>query len=180
MPFSDLFKTYPNRNMELRSVARQAYEFGKTVSAEQSAAMSTGLLQDAIDRQKDYIDYVEGLVDALGKSPIPDLPATNPTNFEINLSTPYETFTTDVAGEQIPINEQAELVAQYWMIIAVELAKSQSASLGGSLVPADLKRAKQNIASLRKVLGQMTGKPILDLPETAEPGASYQAPSAGK
>ena len=176
MPFSDLFRTYPNRNMELRSVARQAYEFGKTVSKEQSAAMSTGLLKDAIDRQTSYIEYMEGLVDALGASPIPDLPATNPTNFEINLSDPYITFSTNVAGEKIPINEQTELVAQYWMILAVELANSQSAALGGSLNPADLKRAKQNLASLKKVLAQMTGKPTLDLPETAEPGADYGLP----
>lgn len=178
MPFSDLFKVYPNRNMELRSVARQAYEFGKTVAKEQSAAMSTGLLADAIARQNSYIKYCEELVDALGASPIPDLPATNPTNFEINLSDPYITFTTNVAGEKIPINEQTELVAQYWMLLAVELASSQSAGLGGSLNPADLKRAKQNIASLKKVLAQMTGNPILDLPETAEPGSDYGLPGA--
>jgi hypothetical protein len=29
MPFADLFKTYPNRNAELRAIAMTCYEFGR-------------------------------------------------------------------------------------------------------------------------------------------------------
>lgn len=43
MAFNDVFKVYPDRNRELRAAAKSAYEFGKTVSQEPSAAHSNGL-----------------------------------------------------------------------------------------------------------------------------------------
>ena len=69
MPFADLFKTYPNRNAELRSIAMTCYEFGKTIAREPSAALSTGIDVHAIKRQKAYIEYVGKLVDAIYKNP---------------------------------------------------------------------------------------------------------------
>ena len=52
MSFEALFKKYPNRNAELRAVANAAYEFGKTIAKEPSAALSSGLDEHAIKRQE--------------------------------------------------------------------------------------------------------------------------------
>ena len=69
MAFEDLFGIYPNRNAELRSLAKQCYEFGKTIAKEPSAALSSGLDEHALKRQKSYIDYAKGMVDALHAKP---------------------------------------------------------------------------------------------------------------
>jgi len=179
MAFNDLFKVYPNRNLELRTVAKQAYEFGKTIAKESSAAHSYGLTQQAIERQQSYIDHITSMLDALGTSPIPDLPATHPTNFDINLSDPYITFTTNVGGEEVPLNEAAQYLAESWMVFAAELAMSQSAGLGGGLSEFDENRGKQNILSIQKMLDEIKARPMLDLPETSEPGSNYGVRSGG-
>jgi len=176
--FNDLFKKYPNRNAELRAVAKSAYEFGKTVAQEADAALGSGMHEHAIGRQQSYLDYLETLVEAIHAKPIPDLPATHPTGFNINLSEPCVMFVQDINGEQVPLNEQTELLAQYWMLTAVELAQSQSASMAGSLTEFDFKRAMNNIGVMRKLLTEMTSRPVLDLPETAVPGAALMAPTS--
>ncbi len=176
MAFADLFQVFPNRNAELRSLAKQCYEFGKTIAKEPSAALSSGLDEHAIKRQLSYVDHAVNMVEALHSKPLPDMPATHPITFDINLSDQYITFTTNVAGDEIPLNESTELLSEYWMITAVELAKSQSAALAGSLVEFDYQRAINNLGVLSKLLAELQERPILDLPETAEPGSSYQAP----
>ena len=175
--FNDLFKKYPNRNAELRSVAKSAYEFGKTVSQEADAALGSGMHEHSIRRQTSYLDYLDTLVEAIHAKPIPDLPATHPTGFNINLSEPYKFFVEDINGEMVPLNEQTQLLAEYWMLTAVELAQSQSASMAGSLTDFDFQRAKNNIGVMRKLLAEMTARPVLDLPETAAPGASLEPAS---
>lgn len=176
--FNDLFRKYPNRNPELRAVAKSAYEFGKTVAREADSALSSGMHEHSIGRQNQYLDYMDTVVDAIHAKPIPDLPATHPTGFNINLSEPYDMFVEDINGEKVPLNEQTQLLAEYWMIMAVELAQSQSASMAGSLVEFDYKRAKNNIGVMRKLLTEMTSRPVLDLPETARPGSELVAPSS--
>ena len=180
MAFADLFGVYPNRNAELRSLAKTCYEFGKTIAKEPSASLSQGLDIHALKRQQSYIDYAKGMVTALNAKPIPDMPATHPVTLDINLSDPYITFTVNVGGSQVPINESTQLLSEYWMITAVELAKSNSASLAGSLVQFDYERAMNNLLTLEKLVTEMTSRPILDLPETSDPGSSYQAPSPKK
>jgi hypothetical protein len=172
MAFSELFQEYPNRNAELRSLAKQCYEFGKTIAKEPSAALSSGLDAHAIKRQLSYVDHAVNMVEALHAKPLPDMPATHPVTFPIQLSDQYVTFTTNVAGDEIPLNESTELLAEYWMITAVELAKSQSAALAGSLVQFDYERAVNNLGVLSKLLVELQERPILDLPETAEPGST--------
>ena len=179
MAFEELFRVYPNRNAELRAVVMQCYEFGKTIAKEPSAALSSGLDEHAVKRQHSYLDYTKGMVDALRSRPIPDLPATHPLSLDINMADPYVTFTVNVAGEQVPLNEQTQLLSQYWAIMAVELAKSQSASIAGSLTEFDHERAVNNIAVMVKMLGEMTKRKMLDLPETSDPGSSHQVPGAG-
>lgn len=179
MAFNDLFKVYPNRNLELRSVVKQAYEFGKTIAKEPSAAHSNGLDEHALRRQKSYVSHTIQMVNALNAKPIPDNPASHPTDLPINLSDTYVTFTTDVGGNQVPLNEATQLLAESWMIFAVELAKSQSASMAGSLVEFDFNRAKNNLDVLNKLLAEVEARPFLDLPETAEPGSTYGTPSGG-
>lgn len=179
MEFKDQFRVYPNRNRELRSVAKQVYEFGKTVSASSSAAHSNGLDDHDLQRQREYVKQTISLIEALHKKPLPDNPATNQVQYPIDLSVPYETFTTDLYENSVPINEMAQLIAETWMTIAVELAKSQSAALPGSLIEFDFKRAKNNIEVLTKVLNEIDERPNwLDLPSTAEPGSDFEAPNS--
>ena len=180
MAFSDLFQVYPNRNAELRSLAKQCYEFGKTIAKEPSAALSSGLDEHAIRRQLSYVDHSVNMVEALHGKPLPDMPATHPVTLDINLSDPYVTFTTSVGGDEVPLNESTQLLAEYWMITAVELAKSQSAALAGSMVEFDYQRAINNLGVLSKLIAELQERPILDLPETAEPGSSYQTPGKKK
>jgi len=177
--FSTLFAVYPNRNAELRMVAKACYEFGKTVSQEADAALSSGMHEHAIARQESYMAYIESMVDAMKAKPIPDLPATHPTGFNVNLSQPYDFFVVDINGEKVPLNEQTQLLAEYWMITAVELVKSQSASMAGSLTDFDHKRAKNNLGVMRKLLVEMTKRPPLDLPETSAPGSELAPAQPG-
>ena len=65
MAFNELFQEYPNRNDELRAVAKQAYEFGKTIAREPSAAHSNGIDAHALARQRSYIEYALAMIDAL-------------------------------------------------------------------------------------------------------------------
>lgn len=174
MAFNDLFMIYPNRNLELRSVVKQAYEFGKTIAMEPSAAHSNGLDEHALRRQRTYVEHTMKLVEAINAKPIPDNPASHPTQLPIDLSVLYTTFTTDVSGNQVPLNEATQLLAESWMIFSVELAKSQSAAMAGSLVSFDFDRAMNNLSVLNKLLDEVEARPFLDLPETAEPGSGYQ------
>lgn len=179
MAFNDLFKVYNNRNLELRSVAKQVYEFGKTVAKESSAAHSNGLGEHALIRQKAYVDHSKKMIEAINAKPIPDNPATHPTDLPINFSEQYITFTTNVDGAEIPLNESTQLLAESWMVLAVELARSQSASQAGSLISFDHKRAINNLDVISKLLDEMEARPFQDLPETAEPGATYGTRSGG-
>jgi len=180
MAFNDLFLEYPNRNSELRSVAKSAYDFGLTIAAEPSSAAGIGMDSHALERQRSYVEYETSLVEAIHAEPIPDNPAVHPTDLPINLSVAYTTFVEDVNGQEVPINESTQLVAEKWMMIAVALAKSQSAAIQGSLIEHDYKRAINNLESLSKVLDEIEKRPSLDLPENAKPGAPIKRRSGGK
>lgn len=60
------------------TVAKSAYEFGKTVAQEADAALGSGMHEWSIGRQNSYLDYMTTLVEAIHSKPIPDLPATHP------------------------------------------------------------------------------------------------------
>lgn len=173
MAFNEVFKVYPNRNRELRAVANSIYEFGKTVAAEPSAAHSNALDAHALRRQRSYVEHAIAMVEALAAKPVPDNPHFHPTEMPIDLSAQYVTFTTDVSGNEIPLNETTQLLAESWMVTAVELAKSQSASQAGSLMEFDHERAVNNLNAISKLLDEAEARPSLDLPETAEPGSNY-------
>jgi hypothetical protein len=173
MSFNDTFKIYPNRNREMRALARTAYEFGTTIAREPSAAHSNGLDEHALKRQRSYVQHMLAMVNALAAKPLPDNPAFHPTDLPIDLSELYVTFTQSVNGDQIPLNETTMLLAESWMVIAVELAMSQSAALAGSLATFDHTRAVNNINALDKLLDEAEARPWLDLPETALPGSAY-------
>lgn len=173
MAINDLHQVYPNRNSELRGVAKQCYEFGQTIAREPSAAHTNGLDEHALLRQDSYIAHAQSMVASLNDSPIPDLPATHPTQMPIDFSVPYVYFVEDVNGNQVPINEATQLLAEKWLLTAVELAKSNSAAMAGSLVEFDYLRAENNIRSIDKLLGEIKQRPFLDLPETAQPGSGH-------
>jgi hypothetical protein len=180
MAINDLHQIYPNRNSELRGVAKQLYEFGKTIAREPSAAHTNGLDQHAIKRQHSYIEHANSLVDALAASPIPDHPATHPTDLPIDFSEEYVYFSEDVNGNMVPLNEATQLLAEAWLICACEMAKSNSAAIAGSLVTFDAERAANNIAAIQKLLTEMEARPFIDLPETANPGSTHGKRSSSK
>ena len=173
MAFNDLFQVYPNRNAELRTLVKTMVEFGRTIAKEPSAAHSNGLDEHGLKRQRKYLDHARGTVEALSQRPTPDNPHTHPLELPIDLSLPFITFTTGVGDNQVPINESTQLLAEKWMITAVEIAKSQSASLAGSLTEHDYLRAVNNLDVITKMLDEMELRPMLDLPETSEPGSNY-------
>jgi hypothetical protein len=177
MAINDLHLVYPNRNSELRSVAKQCYEFGQTIAREPSAAHTNGLDEHAILRQEAYIEHASKMVVALNASPIPDLPATHPTQMPVDFSVPYIYFTEDLNGNKIPMNEATQLLAEKWLLTAVEMAKSNSAAMAGSMVSFDHERATNNISSISKLLAEIKARPFLDLPETAQPGSEHGARS---
>jgi len=180
MAINDLHQVYPNRNSELRSVAKQCFEFGQTIAREPSAAHTNGLDEHAITRQKTYIEHARSMVQSLNDSPIPDLPATHPTQMPIDFSVEYIYFTEDLNGNQVPMNEATQLLAEKWLLTAVEMAKSNSASMAGSMVSFDFERATTNINSIEKLLLEIEARPFIDLPETAQPGSAHGARSGGK
>jgi len=173
MAFEDLFAVYPNKNIELRAIAKTAYEFGRTIAAEQTAAMSLGVNSHALQRQREYVKALSGQLEAFHERPLPDMPYVHPTRFDIDLSEPYSQFTKD----GLPLNEDTQLLAQYWMIVAVELAASQSAGLAGSIVDADYRRVKEHIAVITQYLDEVEKRDVVDLPETAFPAAALEVPA---
>ncbi len=179
MAINDLHQIYPNRNSELRGVAKQLFEFGQTIAREPSASHTNGLDEHAILRQESYIEHARAMVQSLNDSPIPDLPATHPTQLPIDFSVPYIYFTEDLNGNKVPMNEATQLLAEKWLLCAVELARCNSASMAGSLVEFDYARAVNNIGSVAKLLAEIKARPFLDLPETANPGSAHGARSGG-
>ena len=178
MAFNDLFSVYPNRNPELRAVAKTFYEFGQTIAREPSAAHSNGMDEHALTRQKSYVEHALNMVEAINGKPIPDGPAVHPTDLPIDLSVLYATFVVDLGGNEVPINESTQLLAEKWLMTAVELAKSQSAAIAGSLVEFDYTRAVNNIGTISKLIAEIEERPFLDLPETAKPDAAHKPRSS--
>ena len=179
MAINELHKVYPNRNSGLRTVAKQLFEFGLTIAREPSAAHTNGLDEHAIKRQQTYIDHAKDMVQRLNARPIPDRPATHPTQMEIDFSVPYIYFTEDLNGNKVPMNEATQALAENWLLTACELAKSQSASMAGALVDFDYERAINNLEVIQQLLNEIDARPFLDLPETANPGSEYGARSSG-
>lgn len=176
MAFEELFKVYPNKNAEGRNVAKVAYEFGRNIAMEPSAGMSIGLDEHAIGRQEGYIKTMRGYLTAFHERPIPDMPYTHPVRFDIDLSDPYEQFTKD----GLPINEDTELLAEYWMMLAVSIAASQSAGLAGSLIDADFKRCSNTVDTIEQFINEMKTRETPDVPETAFPAAALEVPAPTK
>lgn len=179
MAINDLHKIYPNRNIGLRSAAKQCFEFGKTIAREPSAAQSNGLDLHAIKRQKQYIQKARDVIERLNAKPIPDRPASHPTDMPIDLSEQYFYFSTGVEGQKVPMNEATQELAENWLTVAVELAKSQSAGIAGSLIQYDYERAINNIAVIEELVDEIEARPTVDLPETADPGSTYGPRSGG-
>ena len=171
MAFADLFQIYPNYNPELRMIAKVAYEYGRNIAESPSAAATIGVLDHEIKRQDQYISRMNDMVDSLHDKPIPDKPQVHATGYDIHLDEEYPMFQTDVNGNEVPLNEFTELVAIKWMEFAVELAMSNSAAIPGGLIDFDHIRARNNLAVLGKLMDEFRNRPMIDVPETAEPGA---------
>lgn len=171
--FNDLFKVYPNRNSELRAVVKKAYEFGANVAQEQSAAMSSGLQEHALRRQRSFVARIRAAIDRLAAKPVPDLPRSHPVQYPIDLSVPYNYFTTDKSGAHIPINEDSQVLAEAWMTLCVEMSLSESAGLAGSLLDFDMTRALNNVHVIEELLDEIEQMDPLDMAETNVTASTY-------
>jgi hypothetical protein len=186
MAFNDLFRVYPNRNSELRTLVKFLYEFGKTVAAESSAAHTYGLDEHTIRRQRRYIEKARTAINARAARPLPDRQGAAKVQLPIDLSEPYETFTTDVAGNSVPLNEATQSLQEQWMLMCAELSSSNTASLPGSVIAEDAKRALNNVDVIEKLLDELAidiasdgADGFLDLPVTAEPGSEFKVRGGG-
>lgn len=166
-----LNRLYPNRNLELRMLIKKSYEFGKNIAQEPSANLSMGVLDHAVVRQDSYVKRIKEMVEALFSKPIPDKPGIHPTTYQVDLTEKYPQFQEDVNGNMVPLNEETELLAGAWLELACGLARSQSAAIPGGLHEADKLRALNNIDVIAKYMDEFRKRPILDVPETADPGA---------
>lgn len=180
MAINDLHQVYPNRNIGLRSAAKQCFEFGQTIAREPSAAHSNGLDEHALARQRQYVEKMGAVVDRLHDRPIPDRPASHPTEMPIDFSVPYIYFTQNLNGNEVPMNEATQELAENWLTMAVELAKSQSAGIAGSLVEYDYTRAVNNLAVISQLIDEIAETPWVDLPETDGPNTTHGPRSSGK
>ena len=176
--FEELFQVYPNRNGALRALVKKAYEFGANVSQEQSAAMSSGLQDHAMKRQRAYVERIRAGVKRLAAKPIPDLPRSHPVQYAIDMTVPYNHFTTDKSGSEIPINEDCQALSEKWMTFCVELALSESAGIAGSLLDFDEERALNNIAVIEELLDEIEDMEPLDLAESNVTTSTY-GPAGG-
>ena len=179
MAINELHLVYPNRNSGLRTAAKQMFEFGKTIAQEPSSGHSNGMDEHAIGRQRQYIAQSRDLIKRLNDKPRPDRPGTHPTDMMIDFSVEYNYFTEDLNGNAVPLNEATQELAESWLICAVELAKSQSAALAGSMEEFDFTRAGHNIDAIEELVDAIEQRPTIDLPETALAGAPLQKRSGG-
>lgn len=170
MALSNLHKRYGNRNIELRTMVHQFHEFGRNISESQSAALTAGILSDDLERQEACVKAAEALLDK-ATAKVPDRASTHPENFPINLTVPYKQFVEDVNGDMKPVNEHTALLAEQWLTLAVNLAKSLSATVSGGLFDKDRDRAKENLALIKTWLAIFSEQGILDLPETVNASA---------
>lgn len=175
MSIKEMFRVYGNRNSEVRAIANQAYEFGKNVAQSQSAALSAGIAPDEVKRQQTYIEATKKNI-ATANDKIQDRPQTHPNQYPIDMSIEYNQFVEDTEGNLKPINEHTALLAELWLILAVELARSQSAQISGSLLKSDRIRAEANLDEIDRWLKTFEDQDILDMPETVK-GSSEYGPS---
>jgi hypothetical protein len=169
----DLFRVYPNKNIEIRMLASKAFEYGRNAALEQSAGMSIGIDQHAIERQTLYVSDFNSRVDSIHAQPTPDLPHVHPTRFDVDLSDKYQQFTKD----GLPINEDTQLLATYWLAVAVTLASCMSAGMPGGLIDADYNRIKAQMGVVSKFLVETAKRPIPDIPATSFPQAALSIPA---
>ncbi len=175
MEYKELFKEYGVKNVELRSIVQLSHRIGLTIAQEPSAGMTIGLDEHALARQLAAVNAVQARLDAVHAKPIPDAPATHPTRLVADLTEQYKQFTQDGNA----INFDTQQLSTHWIEFAVELAKSSSAGLAGSLTDADYQRSTNNLAAMKQVIEQLNATPALDLPETTYPDAPLQVPAEG-
>lgn len=175
MAFEDLWKTFSVKNSELKFVADFAHKCAVNTMREQSAGLSVGMTVHALERQAAWVANCRDRLQALHQHPIPDLPATHPTEFVCDYSEVPEIIST--AGGQ-PLNSDVLAVGTAWATFFNEFCRSNSAGLAGGMLDFDEKRASQNLDSILQVLDSITRASSVDFPETAEPEAKAARPGA--
>ena len=163
--FAEFFKEYPNSNAELKTIAKACHDFGMETCKEQTAAMGIGVNDHAIARQRQYVQYVSEMLDAVFARPVPDKPYTHPSVLLIDLSERFPQFVDD---SDTVVNESTQLLATMWMELAVSCSMSQSNKLAGSMIEYDYNRAKEQVVVISKYVEELAKRPIPDIPEVSK------------
>jgi len=168
---ASLSKEYPNKNPELRRVAKYAWECAHNTVKEGSAGSTIGADEHFVKRQKEFVSGFEALLEELKSSPIPDVFGMPDTKFPIRLDDTPKMISTDVSGDEIPLNEDLQLVTIEWVTLANMLARSNSAGIRGSIIEHDYERAVNQAKVITKRINGIEKGPKPDFSATSDPGA---------
>jgi len=174
MAIADLFGTFAVRNAELRSLADFCYECAHNVSEEPSAGLAIGFDEHAILRIRGWLANAKSRSEALTLRPVPDLPTTA----KIHLMAQHDEVPSLNTVDGRAVNGDAEALVIMFQTVAYELTHSNSAAIGGGLIPPDAKRLSQNLDSISQFLDSVETageEAAVDFPNTAAPEAEAQS-----
>lgn len=153
MGYQDLFGIYEIKNAELKGLATFCYEAALNIAGEASGAMAIGLDPHAVARHTAYVAAAKSRVEALRDRPYPDMPQTHRTLLVCDFSA-IPAFEVDpVTG--VELNADIETIMTMWMQTAVELVRSNSAALAGSMLDFDYNRCIANIEAIEQLVPTM-------------------------
>ena len=168
---ASMAKIYANKNPELRRLSQRAFECARNTIKEGSAGATVGADPHFAPRQQGYVTNIQELLTQLKGKPVPDGFGLQDTQYPVDLSEPLTMITTDVAGSEIPLNEDLQLVTIQWFTLAVQIASSDSAGWRGSMNDHDHKRSVNQIDVVEKLIKEIAGNSAPDFTATSDPGA---------
>ena len=169
MAYEELFQVFEMKNTEAKSLVEFCHECAWHTGKEQTASISIGIHEHAARRTQAWIDAGNARLDALAGHPIPDLPSSHPI---IVLAECSKVPDMPRHEDGRVVNQDSENLMVMWQRCAYELARCNSAALGGGLLPYDTIRCRQNLASIQQFLDSVSRDLVqVDFPETADPGA---------
>jgi hypothetical protein len=129
--------------------------------------LTIGLDEHAIKRMRGWLKNANERAEALSERPIPDLPTTAAIKYDCQ----YAEVPVLKSKDGKAINGDSEALCIMWQTVAFELAKSNSAAIGGGLTEPDSIRLVANLAAIDQFLGSIEAASEVDFPMTAAPEA---------
>lgn len=181
--FEDFFGVYEIPNRLLASVARFCHRAMLNTSPEQSSGMQTGMLPDAIARQRQYMILTRAQLTSINALPYADTPQSHPAKYRVDVSTMPSWFTND---NGTVVNMHTQEFAEWWAVLWNELLRCGSAGLSQSMHDFDYNRCMSILDDMEQQLATVETFAPVDLPETANPefqvvggGSGERAPIGG-